>query len=157
MPRVHFVKKARKDIDGSDIKKGESYYWWKFRYGGKHVSRTPPKASQLTQSDYLAQIYDIEDEIASLSASEDLKDTAEDLASRFRDLASECEDKLNNMPESLQQGSTGELLQERADACNSAADEFEAIDFEYDPDIDGGEQEFWEGKLEEIRSVSIEY
>jgi hypothetical protein len=60
MPRVHHVKKARKD--NPVAKRGESYYWWKFRYGGKHYSLTRPKASQLTQSPYLAIIYDASDE-----------------------------------------------------------------------------------------------
>jgi len=32
MPRVHFVKKARRDYPDDDIKKDESYYWWKFRF-----------------------------------------------------------------------------------------------------------------------------
>ncbi len=56
MPRVTHVKNARKD--NPVCKVGESYYWWKFRYGGKHYSLTPPKASQLTQSVYLGTIYD---------------------------------------------------------------------------------------------------
>ena len=36
MPRVHFVKKARKDYPSTGIQKGDSYYWWQFRYGGTH-------------------------------------------------------------------------------------------------------------------------
>jgi len=31
MPKVHFVKAARKDYPGDSVLKGESYYWWKFR------------------------------------------------------------------------------------------------------------------------------
>jgi hypothetical protein len=50
MPRVNFVKKARKAIPSSGIKVGDSYYWWKFRYGGKFVSKERPRQSQLTQS-----------------------------------------------------------------------------------------------------------
>jgi len=38
MPRVHFVKKARKD--NSAAKAGESYYWWKFRYRGRRPTRS---------------------------------------------------------------------------------------------------------------------
>lgn len=36
MARATLVKKARKDIPGTDIKAGDSYYWWAFRFGGKH-------------------------------------------------------------------------------------------------------------------------
>ncbi len=50
MPRVTHVKKARKD--NPVCKAGESYYWWKFRYGGKRYSLTRPRPSQLTQSAY---------------------------------------------------------------------------------------------------------
>ena len=49
MPRVHFVRKAAKAHAGG-IEKGDSYYWWKFRYGGIRKSKTRPKRSQLTQS-----------------------------------------------------------------------------------------------------------
>lgn len=31
MARLHFVKSARKDNPSAEVKKGESYYWWKFR------------------------------------------------------------------------------------------------------------------------------
>lgn len=72
MARATFVKKARKDIPGTDIKAGESYYWWKFRFGGKHYSKTPPRRSQLTQSDFLGQLYAIEDEIQGLVADDTL-------------------------------------------------------------------------------------
>lgn len=61
MPRVHYVKKARKD--NGCVSKGESYYWWKFRYGSKCMSKKPPKASQLTQSEFLSTVYDINERI----------------------------------------------------------------------------------------------
>jgi hypothetical protein len=70
MPKVIFVKKAQKDIPGTNIKKGDSYYWWKFRFGGKRTSKTYPKRSQLTQSDFLQRIYEIEDQLSGASFSE---------------------------------------------------------------------------------------
>ena len=72
MTRAHFVKKARKDHPEGDIKKGDSYWWWAFMVGGrggpKHYSKTQPKASQLTQSEYLGSIADIQDELNALGA-----------------------------------------------------------------------------------------
>ena len=65
MPRVHHVKRARKAVKSAGIKVGDSYYWWKFRYGGKHTSKTPPRQSQLTNSDKLSRAY---------AASESLED-----------------------------------------------------------------------------------
>ncbi len=183
MTTATFVKKARKDYPKEGIKKGDSYYWWSFRFGGTHRSKTAPKRSQLTQSNFLSQLYDIEDELNDLSADDGLPDTIADLSQRLRALASECEDALSNMPEGLQQGDTGQLLQERADACNSAADELEGVDTEY-PGPEGDEeiadiendkeltkeerqsrieareeeleQEFWEEVLQQVQGVSID-
>ena len=156
MARVHFVKKARKDV--GDIKAGESYFWWKFRFGSKHVSKTRPRRSQLTQSEYYGNLYDIEDEIGALVAGDNLEGDVSDIASRLRDIASEQEDKLSNMPDSLQYSPTGELLQQRADDCNQAADELENVNFE-EPDEDATEEEIedhWQNVLDEVQGVSID-
>jgi hypothetical protein len=134
MPRVHFVKKARKD--NPVAKKGESYYWWKFRYGGKRYSTEPPKASQLTQSAYYASLYDLQDEIADYdcAAYEDFECFVEEIKSTLSDIAEECQSSLDNMPEQLQQAPTGELLQERIDACENAEMEMDVDEFEFDPE-----------------------
>jgi hypothetical protein len=135
MPKVNFVKKARKDIN-SEIKAGDSYYWWKFRYGGKRVSKTPPKPKDLTQSDFLISLYSIEEEIESFSADdkESFDSQKEDILSQIEDLKTETEDKLSNMPEQLQSAPTGELLQERIDGLEEWYSELEAIECEYDED-----------------------
>ena len=38
MPKLNYVKKARKDYPESEIQKGDSYYWWQFNYGPKNKS-----------------------------------------------------------------------------------------------------------------------
>lgn len=177
MPKVHHVLKARKAVPSAGINVGDSYYWWKFRYGGKRYSKTPPKQSQLTQSEFLAQVYDIEDEIAGLTADDSMQAAIEDIAQRLRDLAEECEQKRENMPEQLQESDTGTLLQERADACNETADSLDALDFEFeedsakeaaakeypdDPDeqetmVEEARQEFYDALLEEVQSMGINY
>lgn len=124
MPRVHFVKKARKNY--GDIKKGESYYWWKFRYCAKSRSKTAPKPSQLTRSEFWGTIYDIQEE---LSGVED-RDQLDEIVSRIRELADEQDEKKNNMPDSLQEGPIGELLTSREDSCNDWVDELDALDIE---------------------------
>ncbi len=164
MTRAHFVKKARKAHPEGGIKKGESYWWWAFMVGGhggpKHYSKTQPRRSQLTQSDYLGQLYDIEDDIAALTADESLGDSVSDIASRLNDLADEQESKLENMPDGLKEGDTGQMLQERADACRQAAEEFEGLDLEPTADVGTGDEEtdktFWQEKLDEVQAVSIE-
>jgi hypothetical protein len=111
VPRVHHVKKARKDNPA--VKKGESYYWWKFRFGGKRYSKTRPKRSQLTQSGFLSQLWDLEDNLPTEGIS---AEDAESFAEELESLAAECEDSLYAMPDHLQDSSSsGELLQERID------------------------------------------
>ncbi len=160
MTRAHFVKKARKDHPEGGIKKGESYWWWAFmvgsRGGPKHYSKTQPRRSQLTQSDYDARLFDIEDEIADLTADDGLGGAVDDIASRLRELGDEQEEKKNNMPDGLQEGPSGELLQERADACSNAADELEGMTFDVaDKGDDETEEEYWQGKLDEVQNVSL--
>lgn len=111
MPRLHFVKKARKDNPA--VKAGESYYWWKFRYAGKRYSKERPRRSQLTQSAYLGTVYDLEDALVAFG---DAADT-EGLVLDLDNLRDECENSLDNMPQILQETSeSGMLLQERIDA-----------------------------------------
>jgi hypothetical protein len=126
MPRVKHVMKARKDNPACQA--GESYYWWKFRYGGKHYSLTPPKASQLTQSEFLGQMYDFADRLSELNEEAVVGGAIEEIATEIRDLGCECEEKIQNMPESLQSSPTGEMLQERYDACEAMADELDNIE-----------------------------
>lgn len=124
---------ARDEEDTVYIAKGESYYWWAFLKGGKHFSKTKPKRSQLTQSDYLSQIYDFEDDIDHLSASDfsdasELEAWVDDLKSSLEELRDQQEESKSNMPESLQESPTGELLQERYETLENAVSELEGID-----------------------------
>jgi hypothetical protein len=149
MPRVYHVKKARKD--NPIVKKGEPYYWWKFRYGGKRYSKTYPKRQQLTQSGFKISLYDIEDSLSeSLSKAatkDDLQSVIDGIVPEIESLRDECKESLSNMPEHLQQdSSSGELLQERIDNLEEWAGEFENFDTE------NGDQEF-EGMREEIEGI----
>ena len=60
--KVH-KSKARKDYPNSGIKKGDTYYWWKFYKGPLYRSLSYPKRSQLTQSEYLSTIYETQEEL----------------------------------------------------------------------------------------------
>lgn len=140
--------KTRRDrsqpADKSDVmivEKGQEYYWWKLRNQEKQISLVPPKPSQLTQSEFLASAYEINEELANVrdnvSNADDVSSFVEDIKDRIEDLRDEQEEKKGNMPEGLQEGPTGELLQERYDACDSAVNELDGIDVEYsEPDDD---------------------
>lgn len=127
MTRAHFVLKARKD--NSVCKAGESYWWWKFRHGGKRFSLTQPRSSQLTQSAYYSTIRSICEGIDDWTGNaEDLETLRDELVAQLQDAGEECQESFDNIPESLQEAPTGELLQERISTCEGAVSELENVD-----------------------------
>ena len=129
----------RDEKDPIFIAKGESYFWWQFKNGGKNFSKTRPKNSQLTQSAYLSQLYSIQERIEDISAEDasDLESIVDELKSELEALKEETEEAKERMPDSLQDSPTGELLQERIDNLENAISEIESIDLEYEePDED---------------------
>lgn len=153
MPRVHHVKKARKAKPKHGIKVGDSYFWWKTRMKGMkagtmHYSKTRPRPSQLTMSEYFGTAYaiqeNIEDACENVETKEDvqmLAETFRESAEQVRELGEQQEEKFNNMPEGLQQGDTGQLLEQRSQQCQTVADELEAA---------GDSLESWEPDLTDI-------
>lgn len=145
MPRVTQVKKALKDQGpcskcGTPILKGQPYSWFQFAFAPK-TKRCPdcyPQPRELTRSEWQQQMYGFEDTLSGIVSGhrdrtgEELPD-AEGLAGELRDLAEEVRaygeeqtEKKDNMPEWLQEGDTGQLLEERAGQMEEAADELEA-------------------------------
>ena len=143
MARVHHVKKAQKDNPA--VKKGQPYYWWAFRYGGKHYSETFPRASALTQSAFLGGVYAVQEEaedwkpVDPAKWREELKDAAESWGDQVRELGEECQSSRDGMPEGLQDGPTGTMLEERACGADEIADAIEAIDLDEEDDDDDEE------------------
>ena len=144
MPRVHFVKSARKD--NPVAKKGESYYWWQFYRSGKSYSKTRPRQSQLTRSAYFGTLYSLQEMIedTEVTDNDDFTALRDEVASELDNLRDETQSSLDNMAEyNLEYSPTGELLQERVDACENAQMEVEgAEEFdEEEPDIDDFDQD----------------
>src|SRR5947207_3196895 len=155
MATLYFVKKARKDIPDTDIKIGDSYYWWKFRTTGRHISKTKPSRSQLTQSEFYASLWNIEDSIIASTPDDSFEDIISSAIEELIQLADNCEDKRSNMPESLQDSDTGQLLEERAQSCRDLADELSRIDLDIDPGLsDEEKKEEWQSKLDEAQDLS---
>jgi hypothetical protein len=139
MARAHFVNKARKD--NPVAKKGESYYWWQLHRGPKQYSKTHPKASQLTGSAFLSAAYSIGEQAGEFDLStEDWKDEAasliEDLVSQIDELRDMAQESFDNMPEGLQQGDTGQLLEGRVECCEDWSARVEAVDPEEYEDVE---------------------
>jgi hypothetical protein len=152
MPRVHRVKSARKDHPECGVKAGEPYYWWKHKlaYGGlKRCSKSYPRGSQLTLSDYQGAVLTLQESIedytidcdAPVEAANDLEDALSGWSEEARDIGNQQRDKYDNLPENFQQGDTGLLLEERVDACEGWASEIENYmipsrdDYENDDDF----------------------
>lgn len=138
MAKVFQVKKARKAFIASDkkeVKIGDPYYWWKFRFGARKTSTTYPKPQQLTQSSFMQSLYDIQDMISALSPAEGLDDELQNIVSEIQNLLDEQQSSLENMPEHLQESSSsGQMLQERIDALESWISDLEGINADIDED-----------------------
>lgn len=136
---------ARKDYPSSGIKKGDTYWYVKLklqRGGIVKRSRAPFKRSQLTTSDYLGPLYDWEDDKSAIVSMDD----AQEFAERIRELGEEQQAKLDNMPEGLKDGDTGQMIQARAEACETAACEIEEIVSKWESAKDA-----WESQIEEYK------
>lgn len=120
------------------IHKGEPYYWWQFLNGGKNISKTQPRQSQLTQSEFMSQYYSIQEQIEdmAITTAEELSEFVESLKSDAETLRDETQEKLDSMPDSLQSSPTGELLQERIDEMEEIVSQLENIEVEYEEDMD---------------------
>jgi hypothetical protein len=124
------LQKAAKDYPAQGIKKGQSYYYARIKTGprsSKEIrSLTPIPRGQLTSSAFLSAMYDLEDRLAAVTGPlADLEATLDEIATDVRALGEEEREKYDNMPEGLQQGSTGELLDERANGMEEWADSIE--------------------------------
>lgn len=168
MARVHY-RTARKAYPEQGIEKGQKYYYAKIKTGPRSSrvirSLTKPRPSQLTVSSFLGQLGDLREDLQNANEAEDFRAIAETL----REMQQECEASLDNMPDGLRDGDTGQLLQERidgceafAEACDEAADtletaldeieNMEADDLDLDDDASEDEiEEAREAKREEAR------
>ena len=142
MPNVTLVRKARKD--NPVCKAGESYYWWKFRNGGRNYSLTYPKPSQLTQSVYLSVIYDCQeqwsglDEPSNIEADQwdrayivswlgEIANSMESIEEYLRELVDQYEEAASNMEEYFSGVERIDQLRDCGMECDSTCDEITTI------------------------------
>lgn len=85
---------------------------------------------------------------------------AEEIAEELEELKDSQQESLDNMPENLQYGSTGEMLQERIDELDGVIDELNEISWsDYEEDAEDevkGEVGDWNESDDEIRAVARE-
>ena len=152
MPRVS-KQVARKDYPNAGIKKGDTYYKWKFRYSPVNRSLTMPQAEQLTQSAYMQEWIPLNRDISEFDGE---ADDVDELVERARQLGDEQREKKDNMPEGLQDGDTGQLLEERAEECEELADSLEnaKTELEQAQDADDDREAAIEAAMEAIRDCA---
>ena len=149
---------ARKGYPKDGIKKGEVYWKWSFRFGGVHRSKSKPRPSQLTQSEYLSAVYGLMETIGDSQPEslEALDGDRSEWAASAREIGEGAQERLDSMPEGLQEGDTGQLLASRIEAMEAWADELEGVDLEYDEECDETEDEWLEERIQELKDVEPE-
>lgn len=155
MAQVHEVRKARKAIPEAGIAVGDRYYWWKFRFSGKRVSKTYPRPSELTQSEFLSTFLAAQetfaDETEKATSREDFESAVETMKTELEQLRDECQEKLDNMPDSLRESSSsGELLQARVDNLDEYVNNLDNIEYD-ELDEESADETEKEAALDNIR------
>jgi hypothetical protein len=142
------------------VKKGESYYWWKFNFQRTvHISKTAPRRSQLTNSGFLSTYYDLVDNVRNyFTDRDDVQGDLDSYISEIESLRDEQQSSLENMPEHLQENSaSGETLRERIDSLENWINELQGVDTDIDEELSEEEkEERYNEILEEIESLVCE-
>ena len=140
---------ARKDYVCSKcekpIKKGDVYYRFsltRFQKLRPLCLACKPRRSQMTTSDFLTTLFDIEDSMLALSVEgmDDAQSVIDGLIGQLEELRDETEEKRDNMPEQLQDAPTGEMLQGRYDSVEEMLGELEDIETDIDEELSGEER-----------------
>ncbi len=147
MPRVHHVKKARKD--NPVCKRGESYYWASFKTGPRSSMKrywlTRPKQSQLTLSK-MSGVYAadeaIDENISNDMSGEDISAALQDVIEQVEAVRDEYQESFDNMSDAFPSGCpTMEEIEEKVDTLDgwiseleSAVNEAEALAEQPDPE-----------------------
>lgn len=156
MPKIQEVKRCRKSPGQCSkcqkkINVGDPYRYWESRVtaGKAYISRKTvrctdsvcrPMPSEMTQSAFWGPVFALQEQGFDGSDMDELEASRDSVVEELNNIKSEQEDKLSNMPEGLQQGSTGEMIQERIDALESAIGDLESVDISWDPGEKGAEE-----------------
>lgn len=135
MARLHYVKKAQKDYPEHNIKAGQEYWWIKFKVGRGGILRrftTRPRPSQLTNSEFLGGVLSametFEDNVNAADEFSELESARDECVSELEQIKDDTDSKFNNMPEGLQQGDTGQLLEGRVSSLDDLISSLQDVD-----------------------------
>lgn len=137
MPRVHAIAKCRKSPGecgkcGDLIWPGSPYLFWAFAFSPRSIRcakpECRPKPWDLTRSAYYQALYQLQAEEWSADTVDELEAQRDNMVGEVEQLRDEQEEKKSNMPDALQDSSSGELLQERYDSLDEAANALSSVD-----------------------------
>lgn len=150
--RVHLVKKSR--VDNDAVKRGAPYYWWKLPYGEKTVSATYPSRSQLTNSDYLGCVFDLQDSLSefTIDDSEDFEAMLEEISEVIGDISEQCQTNLDNMKKNLHAAPNGRLLIARIAILDVVQAQLDGMSFD---DCTGDEDAEPQAVLEMLKMLEV--
>lgn len=158
MGKVTHIQKSRKEHRcnqcGNSIPVGSDYYKGEINFGPTIIrcNKCGLKSWEVTTSDYLLAVGPIVEEWGehySLDAS-----GVEDMISELESIRDDVQERLDNMPESLQYGDVGSQLQDRIDGLESAISELEDI---YIEDIQSDAVSDKSEEIAEVLGISEEY
>jgi hypothetical protein len=155
MARIYHVKKARKTKKKYGIKAGKPYWYSKVRRNGRFCTlyfTSPPKPSQIMSPGFWRTITEIKEGLPIEIQEGDfeaLNMAIQEVTSALEELRDETQSSWDNLPESFQSSSQGDLLQERINAVEAV---LEKIPSEVDDDSEDLDSELNElvQALEEI-------
>lgn len=127
--RVYTVQCARKDHKNNDgeviVPKGSKYYWWQFRNCSKTKSLTYPTGDQLDKYKG-TRIYEEWESIQSrVQGSIDSGEFDSELLDELRTFVEQEDEKVDNIPESLEYSDQSEEMRERRDEAQQLLDEYD--------------------------------
>lgn len=137
----HDRSKPAGENDVVIVKKGDSYYTWTLYGRAPQISMTPPTRQQLTGSDFLCHVYDLEDRLSSLSpiSVDDLISERDSIVDDINNLRDETQEKRDSMPEQLQEVGSGEMLGNRVESLEEWASNLGNVDISFEEDEDDKE------------------
>lgn len=159
------------------INVGESYYTWCFYGGNPNYSKVCPRPSQLTNNWFKSELYSISEKVEDCECQDpdSLLEFIEEVKSELESLRDEVQERLDNMPEQLQECSSGEILQERIDNLDDIINEFDCLDLDFESEfteeddrdtmsdeeweeqLDNEKEEWVANKIDEISSIDINF
>ena len=125
--KIHHIKKARKDYPDDGIKKGDEYFWWKWRYGTKQRSPVRPtsldKYPNTAEKEWTELQYRVQMKI-------DAEEYDADLLQELQEYADAQEDKISCIPEVFEDTEQSQQMQQRFDEATEMTSTLENLEDE---------------------------